>query len=112
MSRVSSDIDRVTSRLDQAKTMHMILKYIQEDPPLSETHEAIDIIIVEEINRLKLQHLKQLKDIYDRGNLAMALIGMPGIEKRLSRYPQLSSSIGFAHEFDNLSKDETHHILV
>ncbi|ETO55354.1 putative ATP-binding protein [Staphylococcus cohnii subsp. cohnii] len=31
--------------------------------------------------------------------------------KKLSRYPQLYSRIGFAHEFDNLSKDETHHIL-
>lgn len=37
----------------------------------------------------------------------MVLIGMPGIEKRSSRYPQLYSRI----EFDNLSKDETHHIL-
>lgn len=36
---------------------------------------------------------------------------MPGIDKRFSRYPQLYSRIGFAHEFDNLSKDETHHIL-
>lgn len=44
-------------------------------------------------------------------NLAMIFIGMPGIEKKLSRYPQLYSRIGFAHEFDNLSKDETHHIL-
>ena len=29
----------------------------------------------------------------------------------LARYPQLYSRIGFAHEFDKLSKDETHHIL-
>ena len=36
---------------------------------------------------------------------------MPVIEKRLSRYQQLYSRIGFVHEFDNLSKDETHHIL-
>ncbi|CAC7000722.1 TPA: AAA family ATPase, partial [Staphylococcus aureus] len=71
----------------------------------------IDLIIVDEIDRLKVQHLEQLRAIYDEHNLAMIFIGMPGIEKKLSRYPQLYSRIGFAHEFDNLSKDETHHIL-
>ena len=111
MSRVSSDINTITSRIGLTKAMHMVLKYNQEDPPVPKTYEAIDLIIVDEIDRLKLQHLEQLRDIYDRNDLAMVLIGMPGIEKRLSRYPQLYSRIGFAHEFDNLSKDETHHIL-
>ena len=41
----------------------------------------------------------------------MIFIGMPGIEKRLTRYPQLYSRIGFANEFDRLSKDEILHIL-
>ena len=111
MSRVSSDINTITSRIGLTKAMHMVLKYNQEDPSVPKTYEAIDLIIVDEIDRLKLQHLEQLRDIYDRNDLAMVLIGMPGIEKRLSRYPQLYSRIGFAHEFDNLSKDETHHIL-
>ncbi|MBC1796055.1 AAA family ATPase [Listeria booriae] len=73
--------------------------------------QGIDLIIVDEIDRLKLQHLEQFRDIYDQNKLALVFIGTPGIEKRLSRYPQLYSRIGFAHEFDNLSKDEIHHIL-
>jgi DNA transposition AAA+ family ATPase len=66
---------------------------------------------VGEIERLKLQHLEQLRDIYDQHDVAMIFIGMPGIEKRLARYPQLYSRIGFAHEFNKLSKDETNFIL-
>jgi DNA transposition AAA+ family ATPase len=83
----------------------------EEEKHISNAYEGIDLILVDEIDRLKMQYLEQLRDIYDRNDLAMILIGMPGIEKRLARYPQLYSRIGFAHEFDKLSKDETHHIL-
>ena len=111
MIRVSSDIHILATRIDRVKTMHLVFKYNQKEIYASHSYEGIDLIIVDEIDRLKLQHLEQLRDIYDKNDLAMVFIGMSEIEKRLSRYPQLNSRIGFAHEFDNLSKDETHHTL-
>ncbi|MGE7364971.1 AAA family ATPase, partial [Staphylococcus cohnii] len=71
----------------------------------------IDLIIIDEIDRLNYKTLEIIRDIYDQLDIGMILIGMPGIEKRLSRYPQLYSRIGFSHQFDKLTNDELKHIL-
>lgn len=43
--------------------------------------------------------------------MGVILIGMPGIEKRLSRYPQLYSRTGFAHTYRPLGPDELTFVL-
>ena len=69
------------------------------------------LIIVDEAERLKMGEIDQFREIYDRGDLGLIFIGMPGLEKKLSRYSQLYSRVGFAHNYRTLSQAEMRFLL-
>ncbi|HEY6763558.1 MAG TPA: AAA family ATPase [Candidatus Sulfotelmatobacter sp.] len=92
------------------------------DPTYFETYKQYQIkeraiedpttlILVDEADRLHMNSLEQIRSIFDEGTAGLVLIGMPGIEKRIARFPQFYSRIGFVHEFRPLDAEQIQNLL-
>jgi DNA transposition AAA+ family ATPase len=83
-------------------------EYIEKDMQL---RDPTTLILIDEADRLRMASLEQVRAIFDAGEIGVILIGMPGLEKRLARYPQFYSRIGFVHEFRPLSAAQVRQLL-
>jgi DNA transposition AAA+ family ATPase len=73
--------------------------------------DPTSLIVIDEADRLRMASLEQAHAIFDSGQIGLILIGMPGLEKRMARYPQFYSRIGFVHEFRPLGAAEVRQLL-
>ncbi|MGX1597247.1 AAA family ATPase [Dietzia sp. MNB45] len=71
----------------------------------------VELLIIDEAERLTATALELLRDEHDRRHLAIILVGMPGIDQRFRHYPQLYSRLGFSHRYRALGKDELLFVL-
>ena len=89
---------------------------LRQDVRAQDTRGARSLTVgkIDEADRLKTNGLEQLRDFFDRHDLGVIPIGMPGFDRQLARYPQLYSRIGFAHQDQPLDPEDipavlTHH---
>jgi DNA transposition AAA+ family ATPase len=79
---------------------------IERSKRIDAVKDPTRLIIVDEADRLMIRSMEQVRAVFDVGDIGLILIGMPGLEKRLARYPQLYSRVGFVHEFRTLQKTD------
>jgi hypothetical protein len=84
------------------------LEYAEKEERIG---DPITLILIDEADRLRMASLEQVRAIFDAQEMGVILIGMPGLEKRLARYPQFYSRIGFVHEFRPLGAPEVRRLL-
>lgn len=73
--------------------------------------DRTELLIVDEAQFLKNNALEQLRNLYDRDCFGLVLIGMPGLDRTLTRYQQLYSRIGFLYRYKSLDAARVRDIL-
>jgi DNA transposition AAA+ family ATPase len=105
------DHDWLTPSLPPLKPTfsQVVKKYVDKEKKVA---DPTTLLMVDEADRLRMASLEQMRFIFDSGGIGLILIGMPGIEKRIARYPQFYSRIGFVHEFRPLGMGEVRDLLM
>lgn len=107
-ARIASELQRLGNLL------HWVLSVAQAEPghpPAGPPKDQTELVVIDEADRLKMAGLEQVRDLYDQSPWGLVLLGMPGLERRLARYPQLYSRVGFVHQFRTLGTEEIRAIV-
>ena len=108
LREVRTDLDQLLSRAEGCIDLALHPGRIM--PEVGRT-SRLELLVIDEAERLSHQSLEYVRDVFDRTGLGVILVGMPGIQRQLERYPQFYSRIGFAHHYRPLKGDELVFVL-
>jgi DNA transposition AAA+ family ATPase len=109
LRELRKDLDLMTSRVDIC--IKQDRSTTSDGKRVVSRASMVELMIIDEAERLSTSAVEYLRDIFDRTTIGLMFIGMPGIEKRMTRYPQLYSRVGFAHHYRPLQGDELTFVL-
>ena len=105
---MQDELARLCSRVDACIDQH---NHRHGETRTPDPANRFDMLVIDEAERLSTYALEHIRDVFDRTGIGVILIGMPGIDKRLTRYPQFYSRVGFAHHYRPLKADELAFVL-
>ncbi|CRK54567.1 Potential ATP-binding protein [Rhodococcus sp. RD6.2] len=106
LREIRDDLRKLHSRVNICIDQHLHVGFHHK--PII---DHVELWVIDESERLSATAVEHLRDQFDRGDHGLLFIGMPGIEKTFSRYPQLYSRVGFAHHYRPLSGEELTFVL-
>lgn len=107
--QLDRDLDRLLARVERCIDDHVHRDHVGLRP--GRQPHYVDLLVIDEADRLSPQSLEHLRDRFDRTPLGLLLVGVPGLARKLEADPQLYSRIGFAHTYRALSDDELTFVL-
>jgi hypothetical protein len=100
--RLKSELSLLKNRFYDAK-LRAISWRKETDWAAALQTQQVNLIIVDEAHRLKYQALEELRDLHERWNLAVVLIGDPGMERSLPRMFHFADRVRYVEKFEALS---------
>ena len=73
--------------------------------------DQLDLLIIDEANRLRPDEFEVLRDVFDRGQMGMVLVGWPGIDRKVRALSQLAGRVGMRYVFEGLQEQEVLQLL-
>jgi len=104
-ARLRSELTVLRNRFEDAISKSVMWQR-PDDWATSIQEQHVKLVIVDEAYRLKFQALEELRDLQERWNVGVVLIGDPGFERSLGRMWHFNARVTYAEELKPLTDAE------
>ena len=110
VKRVESGLALLRNRFD-ALVEHSMRWHNSEEWYKTRRQRFLELLIIDKAPRLSFRCIEAISDFAEKQNLGVALIGLPGFDRRIRNYEPIDNRVGFYHVFNTPRTEELQAIL-